>query len=50
MYTTVLLYSLRRKFDHNESIRLKDLLCRVISSIVVLFDAMSLANLAIILD
>lgn len=50
MYTTVLSYSLRGKFDHNESIRLGDLFCRIIGSIVVLFDAMSPANLAMMLD
>jgi len=50
MYTTVLSYSLCGKFDYNESIRLRDLFCCIISSIVVLFDAMSLANLAIMLN
>lgn len=50
MYTTVLSYSLRGKFNHNKSIRLEDLFCRVIGSIVVLFDTMSPANLAMILD
>jgi hypothetical protein len=50
MYTTVLSYSLHGKFDHNKSIRLGDLFCCIIGSIVVLFDAMLPANLAMMLD
>jgi hypothetical protein len=50
MYTTVLSYSLPRKFDDNERTRLRDLFCRIIGSIVVLFDAMSPETLAILLD
>jgi hypothetical protein len=37
MYITALPYSLRGKFDQNESIRLGNLFCCVIGSLVVLF-------------
>jgi hypothetical protein len=50
MYTTILTYSLRGRFDDDESTRVRDLFCRVVGSIVVLFDAMSPISLAMMLE
>jgi hypothetical protein len=50
MYTTVLTYSLRGGFDLDENMRMRDLFCRIVGSVVVLFDEMSPAGLAMILE
>jgi hypothetical protein len=50
MYITVLPYSLRGEFDLDENMRMRDLFCRIIGSVVVLFDEMSPAGLAMILE
>ena len=49
MYTTVLTYSLKAQLDLDETTRVQELFHRIVGSIVVLFDAMSPANLAMIL-
>ncbi|KAN0087272.1 WD40-repeat-containing domain protein [Elaphomyces granulatus] len=51
MYTTVLTYSLNSKapLDLDETTRVRELFCHIIGSIVVLFDAMSPDDLAMIL-
>jgi hypothetical protein len=50
MYTTILTYSLRGRFDDDESTRARDLFCRVVGYIVVLFDATSPISLAMMLE
>jgi len=51
MYTTVLTYSRldERRLDLNETTRVQELFHRIVGSIVVLLDAMSPSNLAMIL-
>ena len=49
MYTTVLEYSLNSQFDPDEMARMQGLFRRVVGTIVVLFDALSPASLAVML-
>ncbi|KAK4103864.1 hypothetical protein N658DRAFT_483962 [Parathielavia hyrcaniae] len=50
MYMTVLEYSLTTKLDPEETERIRELFRRIVGTIVVLFDALSPASLAMLLD
>lgn len=49
IYIMVLTYSLKARFNIDETTRVRDLFHRIIKSIVVLFDTISLPNLAMML-